>query len=154
LFLFNLILLQKSIKKSVTGPRKKCPFPRLLKVDLLPHYGVYFKLEYSLMNGRTPRNYNGTERPGKTIGDLASQFLFEVSKKSLDPILEIAPFWAEIMGEKMGSLTQIVSFVDGVLTVKVKSSTLYSLLCQHERPRLIVKLQERFSVKNIVFRRM
>jgi hypothetical protein len=65
---------------------------------------------------------------------------------------EIFHFWQELIGDKMGPLTEAVSFVDGTLVVKVKSSTLYSLLCQHERPRLLKRLQEKFPIRNLVFR--
>ncbi len=109
-------------------------------------------LWYYPMKKRTPRNYQGTENPVKKMGDLLPELLTEIGRKSKDPREEIFRFWMELMGEKMAPLTEPISFFDGVLTVKVKSSTLYSLLCQHEKPRLLKQLQEKFPVRNLVLR--
>ncbi|HSX10224.1 MAG TPA: DUF721 domain-containing protein [Chlamydiales bacterium] len=86
------------------------------------------------------------------MGDLLPDLLNDLGRKVKDPREEMFRFWNELMGEKMASLTEPVSFADGVLTVKVKSSTLYSLLVTHERPRLLGRLQEKFSIRNLVFR--
>ena len=101
---------------------------------------------------RTPRSYDGTTVPAKTLQDLLPQFMIEVSKNKGDSLHEIAEVWFQMLGEKMRSMTEVLSFTDGVLTVKVKSSTLYSLLCQHERPRLLKLLQKKFSIRDIVLR--
>ena len=103
------------------------------------------------MKNRTPRNYRGTESPVKKMADLLPDLLNELGRKTGDRSEEVFRFWFQLMGDK-GPLTNPVSFIDGVLTVKVKSSTLYSLLCQHERPRLLAQLQEKFSIRNLVFR--
>ena len=104
------------------------------------------------MRIRTPRNYNGTENPGKKIGDLLPEILSDLRKKNSDPREEVFRFWLELMGDQMAPMTEPVSLADGVLTVKVKSSTLYSLLMQHERPRLLKRLQEKFSIRDLKFR--
>lgn len=104
------------------------------------------------MAKRTPRNFDGTNNPGKKISDLLPEILAEISRKVKDPREEIFLFWYELIGEKMAPFTQPTSWVDGVLTVKVKSSTLYSLLCQHEKPRLLKRLKEKFPIQNLVFR--
>jgi len=52
----------------------------------------------------------------------------------------------------MAPFTSPVSLEDDVLTVKVKSSTLYSLLAVHEKRRLLAGLQKKFSIRDIVFR--
>jgi Dna[CI] antecedent DciA-like protein len=104
------------------------------------------------INSRTPRNYEGVANPGKKIADLLPGILNEIGKRADDPREEIFGTWFALIGEKMAPLTEPLSFADGVLTVKVKSSTLYSLLCLHEKPRLLKQMQEKFSVRNIVFR--
>lgn len=104
------------------------------------------------MTSRTPKNYSGTQNPVKKMADLLPGVLSDLGKKAKDPREEIFRFWRELIGESMALMTDPVSFVDGVLTVKVKSSTLYSLLVTHERPRLLARLQEKFSIRNIVFR--
>lgn len=101
------------------------------------------------MKKRTPRNYDGTYVPGKKLEELLPQFMAEISQKNNRSCQEISKEWFAALGEKMGSMTEVISFQDGILTVKVKSSTLYSLLCQHERPRLLRLLQKKFSVRDI-----
>ena len=86
------------------------------------------------------------------MGDLLPGLLAEMGRKAGDPREEIYRFWSELLGPQMAPLTEPVSYVDQTLTVKVKSSTLYSLLCQHEKPRLLKRLQEKFSIRNLVFR--
>ncbi|MGB7979023.1 MAG: DUF721 domain-containing protein [Chlamydiales bacterium] len=104
------------------------------------------------MRSRTPRNYFGTQNPVKKMAELLPEMLSDLGRKAQDPKEEIYRFWHELIGEKMAPFTEPVSFRDGVLTVKVKSSTLYSLLVAHERPRLLARLQEKFSIRNLVFR--
>ena len=63
--------------------------------------------------------------------------------------------WPELIGPRLASMTRAVSFVDGVLTVKVKNSTLHSLLNQHDKPRILRLLRSRFpkvDIRNILFR--
>lgn len=83
---------------------------------------------------------------------MLSEILVDISKKNRDPRVEIFQFWQNLMGEKMSPFTEPVSYIDGVLTVKVKSSTLYSLLAGPEKGRLLKSLQEKFSIRNLVFR--
>jgi hypothetical protein len=104
------------------------------------------------MKSRTPRNYSGVENPVKKMTDLLPEMLNDLGRRAGDRREEVFRFWLDLIGEKMAPMTQPVSLVDGVLTVKVKSSTLYSLLVQHEKPRLLGRLQEKFSIRNLVFR--
>lgn len=102
---------------------------------------------------RTPRNYDGISLPSKTIKELLGEAFGEIQKKTPDQ--NILSAWPAIIGPNLAKMTEAVSFVDGVLTVLVKSSTLYSLLCLHEKPHLLRKLQENFpktQVRNIFFR--
>jgi hypothetical protein len=67
----------------------------------------------------------------------------------------IVAAWPQLIGDKLASMTRASSFHEGILHVKVANSTLYSLLAQHERGRLLKKLRERFpsvEIKNICFR--
>ena len=76
------------------------------------------------MRSRTPRNYSGTKNSNVKMSDLLPEFLAEVGKKAGRAEEEVFRVWFELIGEKMGPLTEPVSFIDQVLTVKVKSSTL------------------------------
>ncbi len=104
------------------------------------------------MRSRTRRNYAGTENPVKKAAEILPEILESLKTKTKNPQVEVFQFWHSLMGEKMAPLTEPVSLIDGVLTVKVKSSTLYSLLAGVEAPRLLGQLQEKFSIRNLVFR--
>ncbi|HEY2809829.1 MAG TPA: DUF721 domain-containing protein [Rhabdochlamydiaceae bacterium] len=95
------------------------------------------------------------ETTNKQIKDLLPKVLDHISSLHRDrPDLIIAS-WFEIIGEKLAPMTRPVSFEKGILTVKVNNSTLYSLLSQHERVRLLDCLRKRFpavEIKNIYFR--
>ncbi len=63
--------------------------------------------------------------------------------------------WPDVIGEKLAAMTRAVSFEKGILLVKVSNSTLYSVLAQHEKLRLVKGLRERFpsvEIKTIHFR--
>lgn len=101
---------------------------------------------------RTPKHFDGTKRPGLKIDELLPSLLAEITKKTADPKDAVFQEWFMLVGEKMAPFTQPVSLKEWVLTVKVKSSTLYSLLCQHEKPRLLRGLQKKFPMRDLVFR--
>ncbi len=104
---------------------------------------------------RTPKNYDGVESPAKTIGELLPALIGGLRRKEEDPTAEILQSWARIVGPSAAKFAEAVGFSDGVLSVVVRSSALYSLLCQHEKPKLLRRLQEEFpktQVRNIVFR--
>ena len=104
---------------------------------------------------RTPKNFDGVQPTGKSIDNLLSILLTEISRQAGRQGNEVIEAWGPLLGPKFANLTEATGFQDGVLTVKVKSSTLYSLLCQHEKPRLIAKLKELFpraGIRDIVFR--
>ena len=95
------------------------------------------------------------EAMNKDIRQLLPGLLNKIGEAHKDrPDLVLAA-WPEIIGEKYAKMTQAVSFDANVLTVKVKNSTLHSLLSQHEKTRLLRLLQERFprvKIVNINFR--
>ncbi len=104
---------------------------------------------------RTPKNYDGIASPTKTIREMLPEVLGRIQKRSGSRPSEIVDAWPKIIGLKMAEMARAVSFENGVLTVIVRSSALYSSLCQHEKPRLLAMLQEQFpktQVRNIVFR--
>jgi hypothetical protein len=103
---------------------------------------------------RTPRNYKGIDLPHKTIHNMIPFVLKKIEKKAFAQDSIIISSWKKIIGEKLSFMTQAVKFEEGILYVKVKSHTLYSLLVQHERVKLVQIYQKKFphaSVKNIHF---
>ena len=67
----------------------------------------------------------------------------------------IVSAWQEIIGEYLAVMAQAKKFKKGILMVKVSNSTLYSLLAQHEKKRLLQMLRKKFpsiDIKTIHFR--
>jgi predicted nucleic acid-binding Zn ribbon protein len=96
-----------------------------------------------------------TELTGKKLKDLLPKVFSEISKSYRERPELILALWSEVIGEKLAPMTQAVSFSEGVLTVKVKNSTLHSLLVQHEKAKLLKKLREKVpstEIRNIIFR--
>lgn len=104
---------------------------------------------------RTPKNYNGTQPTSRNVADLLSLALSELSDVCQERPDLILAAWPEIIGPKHASMTQVVSFCEGILVVKVKNSTLHSLLSRHDKCRILAAIQQRFpksNIQNIVFR--
>lgn len=104
---------------------------------------------------RIPKNYNGTAVTTRHVGDLLSSVLTQISETYQErPDLVLAS-WPDIIGAKLAPMTQAVSLIEGVLTVKVNNSTLHSLLSRHDKYRLLAAIKQRFpkvNITNIVFR--
>lgn len=104
---------------------------------------------------RTPKHYDGTRVTTHRINDLLPHVLSKIEdgyQQRSDLILAI---WPDVIGPKLASMTQALSFMDGILLVKVKNSTLHSLLSQNDKPRILNLLRKRFpnvEIKNIYFR--
>jgi hypothetical protein len=104
---------------------------------------------------RTPRNYDGTEVTTRALGDLIPVVLSKITEVNRDRPDLILAAWPGIIGSNLAAMTKAVSFSDGFLVVKVKNSTLYSLLNQNEKPKLLSILRKKFpnvTIHNIMFR--
>lgn len=107
------------------------------------------------MRRRIPRNYDGPEVTTHHLHDIMPSVLSHISTTFADRPDLILAEWPNIIGKTLAPMTEAVSFIDGVLTVKVKNSTLYSLLCHHDKPKLLEALQKKFPkirIKTILFR--
>ncbi len=107
------------------------------------------------MTYRTPKNYDGIRSSAKTLGDLLPEWMGHFAGRHNSRPCDLIASWPEIAGETIAKWTKAVSFTDGVLTVLVRSSTLYGVLSQHEKPQILARLKERFaksSVRDIHFR--
>lgn len=89
------------------------------------------------------------------IKQVLPRILEDIGKLYKDrPDLVLAA-WPEVIGSGLSHMTEALSFSEGVLVVKVKNSTLHSLLSQNDKPRLIQNLREKFPgtmIKTIYFR--
>lgn len=104
---------------------------------------------------RTPKNYDGTQLTTHQFTDLLPAVLTQINKVYQDRPDLILASWPEIIGPQLAAMTQAISFSEGILTVKVKNSTLHSLLSRHDKPRILASLRRKFPqlyIHNILFR--
>lgn len=103
---------------------------------------------------RTPKDYDGTAVTTHQMKHLIPQVLSHIDTVYYQQSNLVLEGWSEIIGSKLAHMTQALSFIDGILVVKVKNSTLHSLINQ-EKPRLLQMLREKFpatKIRTISFR--
>lgn len=104
---------------------------------------------------RLPKNYSGTGITTRPIQSVLPAVLESIgSNFSTRPDL-IMQSWKEIIGERLAPMTEAVSFQKGILHIKVKNSTLHSLLSGPEKGCVLEKLRKLFpsiEIKNILFK--
>lgn len=104
---------------------------------------------------RTPKQHDGTQVTTHRLKDLLPIVLANVRVVYQQRADLILASWPQLMGPTLAAMTQAVSFKEGILVVKVKNSTLHSLLSQNDKPRLLHLLRQKFphvEIKNIYFR--
>ncbi|MCH9626493.1 MAG: hypothetical protein S4CHLAM2_01150 [Chlamydiales bacterium] len=104
--------------------------------------------------GRVSRYYDGPVPTTRHIGQVLPLLLHTIGKQYQDRPDLIMAAWPNVIGTKLAPMTQAISFNEGFLVVKVNNSTLYSLLNQSDKPRLIKNLRDKFPqtmIKSIVF---
>ncbi|HSX03777.1 MAG TPA: DUF721 domain-containing protein [Rhabdochlamydiaceae bacterium] len=85
-----------------------------------------------------------TEKATKELSEMLPSLMKKMQKLQSDTPQQILTSWPLIVGEKWASMTKAASFSDGILIVKVKNSSLLSVLSQHEKQRLLKSLREKF----------
>lgn len=91
----------------------------------------------------------------KKIADVLPAIMQKIDHAYAKKPAHVLEAWPQIIGEKLAPFTKAVSVENGTLVVKVKNSTLLSLLSREEKSHILKKMQERFSqeiVRNIIFR--
>ncbi|MGA8164589.1 MAG: DUF721 domain-containing protein [Waddliaceae bacterium] len=101
---------------------------------------------------QTPKGYDGTKVTTHQFRDLLTNVLADMDRALCDRPRLIIDSWPGIIGPTIAPLTKAASFRDGVLVVRVKNSTVYSLLSQNEKPHLLKALRKKFP--NVAFRRL
>ena len=99
--------------------------------------------------------YNDTKTTSKHIRHVLRNVLAEIADTHRDRPDLILMAWPEIIGDKLAPMTEAISFNEGVMVIKVKNSTLYSLLSQHEKKRLLQSLKDKFPsvmIRDLFFR--
>ncbi len=90
----------------------------------------------------------------RNIKSLLPSVLRFISKRHEQRPDLIMAEWKAVIGERLAPMTKAVSFESGILTIKVRNSSLLSLLAQHERARLLKELRVKFpnaTIRNIRF---
>ena len=103
---------------------------------------------------RTPKNYQGIKNPQKQIKDILENVFMKIDERYHNRFQSIVNEWKYIVGKQIAEMTVPFSFENGILLVKVKSSTLLSILNQ-EKDRLLQHLQKKFpknGFRRIIFR--
>lgn len=96
-----------------------------------------------------------TQPTSRHIKELLPPLLESIGKNYQEKPDWILSAWPSVVGPKLAPLTEALSFHEGILTVKVKNSTLYSLLTHYDKPRLIQHLRDKFPhtvIKTLHFR--
>jgi hypothetical protein len=104
---------------------------------------------------RIPKDYDGSGVTSRHLKDLLPSALNNIGGVYQERGDLLLAAWPEVIGSQLAAMTQAVSFEQGVLLVKVKNSTLYSLLNQHDKPKILKKLRDRFPttrIDNVQFR--
>ncbi|MEI8365645.1 MAG: DUF721 domain-containing protein [Parachlamydiaceae bacterium] len=104
---------------------------------------------------RTPYRYDGTQVTSHQVKDLLTGVLSKLNSSCQERPEMVLEAWPAIIGSKLAGMTQATSFFEGVLTVKVRNSTLHSLLSCHDKSKILTALRQRFPktrIQNIVFR--
>jgi|SaaInlStandDraft_3_1057020.scaffolds.fasta_scaffold21344_2 hypothetical protein len=104
---------------------------------------------------RRYRGYDGCGLTSHHIGDVLPYVLNSIGKTFAERGDLIISLWPDIIGPKLASMTQAVSFHEGILEVKVQNSTLYSLLRCRDKYTILKKLRDKLptaDIHDIVFR--
>jgi hypothetical protein len=99
--------------------------------------------------------YYNTRNTNKHIADVLPKVLDQIAKVHGQRPDLILLAWPQIIGDKFAPMTKAISFKEGVLTVHVNNSTLYSILAQQEKKRLLRQLKEKFpsvQIRDLLFR--
>lgn len=90
----------------------------------------------------------------KHIRDLLPTLLSDIGSACKDRPDLLLQAWPEIVGSRLAPQTRAVRFIDGVLQVNVRNSTLLSLLT-HDKARIVQSMRAKFPkiiIKSVVFR--
>ncbi len=105
---------------------------------------------------RMPLGYDGSRTTTRKLADLLPPFLKKISEKAQIRPQDVLEAWPKVVGEKLAPMTQAMKFDSKVLYVKVKNTTLLSLLSNpRDKERLIGAMQKLFpklEIENILFR--
>lgn len=104
----------------------------------------------TFFRNRRCSGYDGSGTTSRLVCELVPGVMNKITQAVEErPDLVLAA-WPEIIGAQLAPMTEVVSFSQGVLSVKVKNATLYSLLSQREKGRILAHLKKRFPKTTFV----
>jgi hypothetical protein len=104
---------------------------------------------------QNPKYYDGIRPTSHQVRDFLPKILSDINSRQLERPEAVIASWPSIIGDKIAPMTRALSFRDGVLTVAVKNATLYSLLNEREKGKILHRLKQTFpqiQIHNIIFR--
>lgn len=104
---------------------------------------------------QNPKYYDGIRTTSHQVRDLLPKVLSDINSLQQERPETLIASWPNIIGEKIAPMTRALSFRDGVLTVAVKNATLFSLLNEREKGKILHRLRQTFpqiQIHNIIFR--
>lgn len=105
---------------------------------------------------RTPLGYDGPKVTSRKLPDLLPYVMQKLSSLYKTQPMVVLSYWPEVVGENIAPFTTAHSFENGFLNVKVKNSSLLSLLNNPvDKQRLVDALRAKVPgivLKNINFR--
>lgn len=104
----------------------------------------------SFSRRRVPQAYDGPRYTSVQMKDLLGKFVRRAQNVHDARGEELFQAWAEVIGPQIARMTHPKSFVEGILTVQVKNSTLLSLLVQKDKQQILQKLRSRFPKTKII----
>lgn len=93
---------------------------------------------------------------GREAKNLLGDLLEKIHRRKQMSLGQIADMWKEILGEKYALMTQVQQFHEGILTIKVHSAPLFSILKGEQKTHLEKEMRKRvpsLKLKKIHFRR-
>ena len=111
-----------------------------------------------MINEHFKKGYRGryeTALTTRNLNSVLSKVLTNINARQKERPDLILAYWPQVVGPTIAPLTRAVSFQEGVLTVKVKNSTLHSLLSLEEKSRILAALRLKFpnvTLSDIAFR--
>lgn len=91
-------------------------------------------------------------RPLCRLSDVLSSVLKKISSSYSYRGDLVMKAWPSLVGESLAVMTRAESYVSGVLTVSVFNSSLYSLLIQREKRKILILVKKDFpSIRDIRF---
>jgi len=111
-----------------------------------------------MTNEHLKRTYRGryeTALTSRDLGSVLNKVLTSINAAQKERPDLILAFWPQVVGPAIAPLTRAVSFREGILTVKVKNSTLHHLLSREEKAKILTALRQKFpnvTLSDIVFK--